>query len=132
MSFKDIDFIWIIVFFIVAALIYFKVIKVRTGNPLRDKLQDMQAALIMSGALMLVMWLFMPQTASLSTFGYPEEVSEVDTPGEVLKYLQRYNDAITRTIDIVKWTMFITVFWLIATGYQVVKLFKDKLDKENT
>lgn len=130
MSLKDIDFFWVLLIFIIAAAIYSRVVRVKTGDRLRDSLKNMETAFLVSGALLFVMWFFVPFTSSLSTFGYPEEVADVDTPEEVLKYLQRYNDAIVRTTDIVKWTLFIIIFWVFTSGYQVVKLLKEKLDNE--
>jgi len=130
MSFKDIDLVWILLVLVVAAVIYSLVMRSKSGDRLRDKVNDMQRVLLITGVILGVMWMFLPQTASLSTFGYPEEASQVDTPKEVLKYLQRYNVAIVRTIDVVRWTLFIVVFWVLSAGYQLLKVFKERLDKE--
>lgn len=84
----------------------------------------------MTGVILLVLWICLPQTPSLSTFGYPEEAADVNTPEKVLKYLQRYNDALVRVIDVVKFSLFIVIFWVISSALRVMSAYKDVLDKD--
>lgn len=63
--------------------------------------------LIALGLLSLVLWLMLPSTPSLSTFGYPETIDQIQSNEQILDYLQRYNKAIVRTTEVVYWFIFI-------------------------
>jgi cytochrome c biogenesis protein CcdA len=125
--FKDIDVVWIVVPFILAAFAA-RFLTKQQDDPLRDQLNKLQIVTVLTGAFLMAMWLILPATPSLSTFGYPEDVGQVNTPEKVLKFLQRYNQAIVRTADVVRWSLFIVVFWFIASVYQFIKVLKANLD----
>jgi hypothetical protein len=130
MKLSEIDLTWILIPIIIAGVIFSRISKFKTGNVLRDRLKNLEIATIMTGAVLLVLWICLPQTPSLSTFGYPEEVADINTPEKVLKYLQRYNDALVRVIDVVKFSLFIVIFWVIASALRVISAYKDVLDKD--
>ncbi|MCO6148582.1 hypothetical protein [Flavobacterium sp. NRK1] len=127
---QNIDLAWILIPFIIGAIIYPRIVKHRTGDPLRDKLKDMQIMLIMFGVLMAVLLFSLPMTPSLSTFGYPETVEEIATPEKVLKLLQRYNKAIVRTTEVLHWLLFISIFWFVGSMWQLMKIMMQQRDKE--
>jgi hypothetical protein len=112
------------------AAIYAKFIKRDTGDPVRDKLKDVQIMLIGFGAVLMVLWFSLPITPSLSTFGYPDTVDQVDTPKEVLKYLQEYNKAIVKTTEVIHWLLFIFTFWFITAFHGLIKALKANRDKK--
>jgi len=127
---QNIDLAWILIPFIIGAIIYPRIVKHRTGDPLRDKLKDMQIMLIMFGVLMAVLLFSLPMTPSLSTFGYPETVEEIATPEKVLKLLQRYNKEIVRTTEVLHWLLFISIFWFVGSMWQLMKIMMQQRDKE--
>jgi hypothetical protein len=127
---QNIDLAWILIPFIIGAIIYPRIVKHRTGDPLRDKLKDMQIMLIMFGVLMAVLLFSLPMTPSLSTFGYPETVEEIATQEKVLKLLQRYNKAIVRTTEVLHWLLFISIFWFVGLMWQLMKIMMQQRDKE--
>lgn len=130
MRLDEIDTFWVIMGFIAVSVVVFLIFNKNTGDPLPDKLNSLKLSLIMGGVFLFGMYMIMPMTPGLSTFGYPEEAADVDSPEEVLKYLQRYNDAIVKTIDIIRWTFFIVVFWMISAAYQFLKAFGDHLKNQ--
>ncbi len=127
---ENINLAWVLIPFIIGAIIYPRIVKHRTGDPLRDKLKDMQVMLIMFGVIMVVLLFSLPITPSLSTFGYPETIEDIATPEKVLKLMQRYNKAIVRTTEVLHWLLFISVFWFVAVMYQLVKIMTLNRDKE--
>jgi amino acid transporter len=131
MIFEEIDVVWVVVPFIIAAAAYQVFVK-RSADPMRDKINKLQVATALTGAFLMVMWLMLPQTPSLSTFGYPEDISDINSQEKILKLLQRYNKAIVRTTDVVKWGTFILVFWFMGSLYQLLKVLKERtgLNKE--
>jgi len=80
-----------------------------------------------SGIAFLVLcvglWFFLPSTPSLSTFSMPDGPSDVSTPRDVLKYLQKYNVAIVSLSDTLHWLLFTGVFWI---GWSVVTALRVK------
>jgi hypothetical protein len=52
--------------------------------------------------VVITLWFFLPTTPTLATFGYPQEVNNIQNPELLLGYLQRYNKAIVRTTEVVQ------------------------------
>jgi len=80
--------------------------------------------LIAYGAAMFVFWFMLPITPSLLTFGYPDSAADVNSSKKLLKYLQRYNEAIVKTTEVVHYMIFMTIFWLLPTLLSMVKRMK--------
>ncbi len=76
---------------------------------------------IVSLAVMLLLLLFsLPNTSSLSTFGYPESVEEIQSPKLLLELLQDYNKALVQTVNVLHWFLFIFVVWFLTTLFVFV------------
>lgn len=120
---EDINLVYVVIPFVVAAGIIQFLVK-SSDNPVRDKITKLQVATALTGAFLTIMWLMLPSTPSLSTFGYPEDISDINTQEKVLKLLQRYNRAIVRTTDVVRWGTFVMIFWFLGSAYQLLKVLK--------
>ena len=127
MRIDKIDPFWVIMGFLAVSVIVLLIFNRNNDDPLQDKLNKFKTSLLLGGIFLGLMYLIMPMTPGLSTFGYPDDAANVDTPEEVLKYLQRYNDVLVKTIDIVRWTFFIMAFWVVASGYRFLSAFSDYL-----
>lgn len=125
-----INLIWILIPFIVAGVIYSKIVRHKTGDPLRDNVKNVQIMFIVTGVVLAVLWLSLPSTPSLSSFGYPETVQDIGSQEKLLKLLQDYNRAIVRTTEVVHWMLFVFMFWILAAVYQLLEVYKNKLDKQ--
>jgi hypothetical protein len=124
MRLDEIDTFWFIMGFIAVSLIFFLIFYKTTNDPLLDKLNKFKLSLILGGVFLFGMYLIMPR---LGAFDYPYEASDVDSPQEVLKYLQKQNNAIVRLTDITRWTFFLVVFWMISSAYRFLEAFGDHL-----
>ncbi len=125
-----ISLVWIILPFFIAGIIYSKIVRHKTGNPVRDSIKNVQIMFIMMGVLFAVLLLSLPSTPSLNTFGYPETVAEIGSQEKLLKLLQKYNRAIVRTTEVVNWMLFVFMFWMLASVYQLLQAYRNKLDKD--
>ncbi|KGO81995.1 MULTISPECIES: hypothetical protein [Flavobacterium] len=125
----DINLMWIILPFFIAGILYVRIVKHKTGNALRDSVKTLQTMLVMIGVVLAVLLFTLPSTPSLSTFGYPDTVADIDSQEKVLKLLQEYNHAIVRTTDALRWMVFIFIFWGIMTVYQLLKVYRGVLDE---
>lgn len=76
------------------------------------------------GFLSIVLWFMLPITSTLSTFGFPETINEIQSNEQLLDYLQKYNKAIVRTTEIVYWFIFIFVWGFLTSLYSIIKTFK--------
>ena len=79
---------------------------------------------IVFGSLVLILCLLLPVIASLSTFGYLTEISNVNNEAKILHYFQEYNTAIVRTTDVVKWFLFLFMWWFLSSLYLLVTALK--------
>lgn len=86
--------------------------------------------LIVFGVMLGMLWFMLPFTTSLSTFGYPETTADIDSQEKILKLFQRYNKAISRTIDVLYWLLFMFTFWFVASMCQLFKVMMQNRDKE--
>lgn len=115
---------WIFLPVLVVAGIYAKFIKRDTGDELRDKLKDLEIMLIGFGITIIIAVLALPTTPSLSTFGYPETLEDIDSQKKMLRLFQEYNKAIVRTTEVVHWMLFISAIWLTGTLYKLIKVMR--------
>lgn len=75
------------------------------------------------GVTCVVLYLCLPTTPSLSTFGYPEDIEAINSNQRILNLLQTYNKAIVRTTSVLSWFLFFFVFWFISTLFIVLNKF---------
>ncbi|MHA3788765.1 hypothetical protein ACX0HA_11180 [Flavobacterium hauense] len=130
MLLDNVNLVFILGPFIVGSVVYIKIARHKIGHPLRDSIKNLQIMLLAAGAMFAVMYILLPSTPSLSTFGYPETVEDINSQEKILKILQGQNKAIVRTTETVQWMLFILTFWIIAALAPVLKSWKEKIDKE--
>ena len=90
----------------------------KEASPVTKAINRVKLMTISIGAFWLVLWFALPSTSVLSSFGYPEEVRSLT---EATSYLQQYNRALVRTIQIVYWFLFVFVWWFLAVLYEFSK-----------
>ncbi len=83
-----------------------------------------QYRLIIYGIIMVFIWYTLPSTPSLDSFGYPNNIDDIENKQKLLKYLQDYNHAIVKTTEALYWVIFFTVFWFISVVSSIIKHFK--------
>lgn len=128
MLLENLNLAFIIIPFIIGGVFYTKIARHKIGHPLRDSIQNLRIMLLVSGAMFVVMYILLPSTPSLSSFGYPETVEDINSQEKILKLLQGQNKAIVRTTETVQWMLFILAFWILAAVVPVLKAVKDKID----
>lgn len=74
--------------------------------------------------LSMVLWFMLPIMPTLSTFGLPETINEIQSNDQLLDYLQEYNRAIVRTTEVVYWFIFIFVWGFLSSLYSIIRTFK--------
>lgn len=111
---NNIPIIYIVALLFVMYLIaYF----VRFKNKNVDAFAKMKLSLILFGIYAVVLWLCLPTTPALETFGYPENVYDIKTESQILKLLQDYNKAIVRTTNVLHWFLFGFIFFFMSNIY---------------
>jgi amino acid transporter len=83
------------------------------------------------GAVVLCLWFLLPMTPTLSTFGYPEKIEQIDSPEETLRYLQGMNRALVRTIDVLHLFLFLFIWIFLAAIYGLSKLIAKEMDRKS-
>ena len=71
--------------------------------------------------LCIGLWLFLPSTPSLGTFGYPNSVTDISSQDQLLRYLQEYNRAIIRLSKSLHWLLFAGVWWVGVVLWLLMK-----------
>ena len=93
-------------------------------------LSQLKVNIVSIGFLMLILLFMLPSWPSLSTFGFPETVNEIQSNEQLLEYLQGQNLAIVRTVQVVHWFIFLFVWGLLSALYSVTKVFSSKRAEE--
>ncbi|WKW45819.1 hypothetical protein P3875_08480 [Myroides sp. JBRI-B21084] len=125
--FKEIPILYIIVFllcmYIIAYFAYF-------NNKKIDAFSKMKVSLFLFAIYTGILWLCLPNTPVLETFGYPETTNDIKTDIQLLKLLQDYNKAIVRTTDVLKWFLFGFVWFFTTNIYLYTSQRENKLNKQ--
>lgn len=90
-------------------------------DPIRRAWNEFRLSLIPTGVILILLWLALPSTPSLSTFGYPADPEVIGQPKRLLGLLQDYNRALVRTTEVVNWVIFVMVWWFISSVYSLAK-----------
>lgn len=110
----QIPILYVVVFlFLMYLIAYF--IKFRNTNV--DAFDKMKLSLVLFGIYSLVLWLCIPSTPALETFGYPETVNDIKSNEQILKLLQDYNKTIVRTTEVLKWFLFGFIWFFMTNIY---------------
>ncbi|HMO33106.1 MAG TPA: hypothetical protein PKE63_01190 [Lacibacter sp.] len=100
----------------------------RTGkqgiSPLAKAVDHFFFSTLFFGVLLILLWLSLPSTPALKTFGFPADVTAVQDEKKLLWHLQEYNKAIVRTTEVVQWLLFLFVWWFLTTLLVVVHAWK--------
>ncbi|TYP95343.1 hypothetical protein LX73_0643 [Fodinibius salinus] len=99
-------------------------------NELEQAISLLKVNTFAVGLLAILLWFLLPSTPSLSSFGFPETVKEIESKEQLLNYLQEYNQAIVRITQVVYWFIFIIVWWFLAAVYSVTKVLNNQQGKE--
>lgn len=102
----------------------------KPNNQLEKAILLLKVNTITVGLLSILLWVMLPSTPSLSTFGFPETVNEIQSNEQLLSYLQEYNKAIVRTTRVVYWFIFIFVSGFLVAVYSVIKAFSNQQSEE--
>jgi hypothetical protein len=102
------------------------------SEPLIHAWKEFRISLLATGSILIFLWLALPSTPSLSTFGYPADVDRVTQPARLLSLLQDYNRALVRTTEIVHWVIFIIVWWFIASVHSFAKVLTTRLRERDS
>lgn len=95
-------------------------------SELEKAISDFKINIFSIGFLLIVLWFMLPPTATLSTFGFLETGSGIQSNEQLLEYIQGHNDAIVRTAQVVHWFIFLFVWGLLTALYSVTKAFSSK------
>lgn len=126
--FKDIPIIYVVAsLFLMYLIAYF----VRFRNKNVDAFDKMKLSLVLFGIYAMVLWLCLPTTPALETFGYPETVSDIKTDSQILRLLQDYNKAIVRTANVLHWFLFGFIFFFMTNIYLYTTHRENQFNSKN-
>jgi hypothetical protein len=100
-------------------------IKAREKEPLTCALKLLKMNTTICGAMFVFLWFSLPMTSSLSTFGAPRTVLDVQSGPVLLSLLQNYNRALVRTTDVLNWFLFAFVWWFLTSYYDFAKAISE-------
>jgi len=89
--------------------------KRRNLGPVASAMEHFVVSSIAFGILLSILWMSLPSTSSLKTFGYPDDLSNIETKEQMLTLFQSYNKAIVRTTEVLSWFLFVFIWWFLAT-----------------
>src|ERR1044072_885082 len=90
----------------------------RNKPPMKKALNSFTAGLLMMGILTGALYLSLPLTFGLESYGYPEEFKSLQ---EVHKYLQEHNHILARLREIMHWFLFFFAIVFLQTLHSFAK-----------
>jgi hypothetical protein len=118
-SFSTIFLPVIVVFVIASWIARFYLVRGKKG--LEREFASIQISLVCGGCLIVFLLFLLPSTPVLGSFGYPKTLADIDDPSNLLRLLQKYNQALVRTTSILHFLMLIFVFFVIEPFYRLAK-----------
>ncbi|MBE9103293.1 hypothetical protein [Vacuolonema iberomarrocanum] len=74
---------------------------------------------VLFAAFIGITWLLVSvMTVPLSTFGYPDGIENIQSPEQLLSYLQGYNRALVLNIQAFSWFIFVFAVWFLFAMYE--------------
>jgi uncharacterized membrane protein len=110
----------------IIAIILAVSIKKKTSSSVEKAIVIVKYNCILFGAMVVVLYLSLPVTPSLSTFGYPEDIAAIQEDKKLLYLLQTYNKALVRTTEVLHWFLFTFIWFFLATIINVTNILKSK------
>lgn len=108
---------------VVVVLVVRQQIYKRPLSPIEKAFEVFKLMAVVLGVILAVLWLALPSTPSLGTFGRPEEIRSLT---DVLSYLQEYNEALVRTVQVMHWFLFLFIFWFFSMLFEFFKAVAGK------
>lgn len=131
--FSNIDLLYIFGPSMIVGVILLRIVGRRISKQdatqLDKAIQHFKTTSIVFGFLLVILWLLLPSTPGLSTFGYPENISAIKGEAKLLNLLQEYNKAIVRTTQVLHWFLFLFIWWFLTTLFGVMNAYKDESKK---
>lgn len=114
----SLNYILLFAMLIVGVIAIFAITRIRREKqPLKRAGKGLMFSTIALGIFLVALWLALPDTSLLSTFGYPKTVEDIQSTSTTLKYLQDYNTALVRTISVLQWSLLIFITWFLTSLY---------------
>ncbi len=124
MFLEDVDLSVIMVPAVMLASLAGAITRLR-GNPRAaeagKEVARLQQVTVVMLAIVVLLVFVLPRTSGLSKFGLPETPDDIGSPERLLAYLKTYNKALTRTVDVVFWFLFLFMFWFLPAFYFALK-----------
>lgn len=126
--FAEIPILYVVSFLVFLYLIAY-IVKFRDKNI--DAFYKMRLSLLLFAIYSLVLWLCLPSTPSLETFGYPESANDIKTDQQILKLFQDYNKALVRAIEVVHWFLFGFIWFFMTNIYLYATHRENEFNPQN-
>ncbi|MBI3736487.1 hypothetical protein HY256_08240 [Candidatus Sumerlaeota bacterium] len=96
---------------------------------LKRSLDLLRLNLICVGIAAVVVMFLLPSAPVLASFGRPRAIGDIQSPAQLLDYLQQYDDAIVRIINILDAALMIFVFGFLYSMYAYLKSVSKIIDE---
>jgi Na+/serine symporter len=95
-------------------------------DPIKRAWINFKVTTIGSGIVLVILWLALPSTASLSTFGHSKGLSDVTDPQVLMIYMRDCIQAVVRTTEVVGWLLFLLVLWFGSALYDFLRILTQR------
>jgi hypothetical protein len=86
-------------------------------SPLESGFITVRVSFLGFGIILGGLYISLPMTPILSTFGYPADLHDISSPKKLLVFLQEYNHAIVDTVTIVRYFFLAFAVWFLRSMY---------------
>lgn len=116
--FREIDLTWLMLFVVPVLVVVVLIARARAArhpNPVMRAFLSFKYTAFAVGTVVFVLWLCIPHGT-----GYPQP-EDIDSLADAVKYLNHADAALNRAIDILRWFMFVFLWWFLTSLYTFSK-----------
>lgn len=117
-------YIFVPILIIGMVFLLYKKRKADEPGDFNSKLDYFKYTFILFGVALFGLWFYLPSTPSLASFGYPNNIEDIENKADLLQLLQDYNQAIVKTVEVVHWLIFLLMFWFLGNFIQMINFLK--------
>jgi hypothetical protein len=96
-------------------------------DPIKQAWMNLKVTAIGAGSVLVILWLALPSTASLRTFGLSKGLSDVTDPQVLVIYLRDCIQAVVRITEVVEGLIFLLILWVVSALYDFLKILTQRL-----
>jgi hypothetical protein len=98
----------------------------KVPDPIKRTWMNFKVTTFGFGMMLAILWMALPATPSLSTFGQSKGLNDVTNPQVLMIYLRECTQAVVRTKEVVGLLIVLLILWVGSALYDFLKMLAQR------